>query len=39
MFYHFLGRVMGKGLFDGRLVKGRMVKHLYKLILGWRPSC
>ncbi len=35
MFYRFLGRVMGKGLFDQRLIKGHMVKHLYKHILGW----
>ncbi|EJK70889.1 hypothetical protein THAOC_07717 [Thalassiosira oceanica] len=26
---------MGKAMFDGQLVKGRMVKHLYKHILGW----
>jgi len=26
---------MGKALFDGELVKGHMVKHLYKHILGW----
>jgi E3 ubiquitin-protein ligase NEDD4 len=35
VFYRFLGRVMGKGLFDQRLIKGHMVKHLYKHILGW----
>jgi E3 ubiquitin-protein ligase NEDD4 len=26
---------MGKALFDRQLVKGHMVKHLYKHILGW----
>ena len=26
---------MGKAMFDGQLVKGHMVKHLYKHILGW----
>ena len=26
---------MGKAMFDRRLVKGHMVKHLYKHILGW----
>ena len=26
---------MGKAMFDRQLVKGHMVKHLYKHILGW----
>jgi E3 ubiquitin-protein ligase NEDD4 len=26
---------MGKALFDGQLVSGHMVQHLYKHILGW----
>ncbi|KAL3779858.1 hypothetical protein ACHAW5_000619 [Stephanodiscus triporus] len=33
--FRFLGRVMGKAMFDQQLVKGRMVKHFYKHILGW----
>jgi hypothetical protein len=35
IYYRFLGRVMGKAMFDRQLIKGHMVKHLYKHILGW----
>jgi hypothetical protein len=35
VYYRFLGRVMGKALFDRQLVAGHMVKHIYKHILGW----
>jgi E3 ubiquitin-protein ligase NEDD4 len=35
VYYRFLGRVMGKALFDRHLVAGRMVPHIYKHILGW----
>eukprot|EP00579_Thalassiosira_antarctica_P012180 CAMPEP_0201918678 /NCGR_PEP_ID=MMETSP0903-20130614/7762_1 /ASSEMBLY_ACC=CAM_ASM_000552 /TAXON_ID=420261 /ORGANISM="Thalassiosira antarctica, Strain CCMP982" /LENGTH=769 /DNA_ID=CAMNT_0048455033 /DNA_START=136 /DNA_END=2445 /DNA_ORIENTATION=+ len=35
MYFRFIGRVMGKAMFDGELVKGHMVKHLYKHLLGW----
>lgn len=35
IYFRFLGRIMGKALFDGQLVKGHMVRHLYKHILGW----
>ena len=35
IYFRFLGRVMGKALFDGQLVSGHMVRHLYKHILGW----
>lgn len=35
VYYRFLGRVMGKAMFDRQLVNGHMVKHLYKHILGW----
>jgi len=35
VYYRFLGRVMGKALFDRQLVVGHMVQHLYKHILGW----
>merc|ERR1712071_409902 len=34
-YFRFLGRVMGKALFDRQLVAGHMVRHLYKHILGW----
>ena len=34
-YFRFIGRVMGKAMFDRQLVKGHMVKHLYKHILGW----
>lgn len=33
--FRFLGRVMGKALFDRQLVAGHMVRYLYKHILGW----
>jgi hypothetical protein len=35
IYFRFLGRVMGKALFDGHLVAGHMVRHMYKHILGW----
>ena len=35
IYFRFLGRVMGKALFDGQLVAGHLVRHLYKHILGW----
>ena len=35
IYFRFIGRVLGKAVFDNRLVKGHMVKHLYKHILGW----
>jgi len=34
-FFRFLGRVMGRALFDRQLIKGHMVRHLYKHLLGW----
>jgi len=33
--YRFLGRVMGKAMFDRQLVSGHLVKHIYKHMLGW----
>ena len=33
--FRFLGRVMGKALFDGQLVAGRMIPTLYKHMCGW----
>lgn len=35
MYFRFLGRVMGKALFDRQLVAGHMVQHLYKHLLAW----
>mmetsp|Transcript_26832 Transcript_26832/g.40608 ORF Transcript_26832/g.40608 Transcript_26832/m.40608 type:complete len:741 (-) Transcript_26832:665-2887(-) len=35
VYYRFLGRVMGKGLFDRQLVSGHMVGYIYKHMLGW----
>ncbi|KAL3774838.1 hypothetical protein ACHAW5_007959 [Stephanodiscus triporus] len=35
IYFRFWGRVMGKALFDGHLVAGHMVRHMYKHILGW----
>lgn len=35
VYYRFLGRVMGKALFDRQLVSGHMVQHIYKHMLGW----
>lgn len=34
-YFRFLGRVMGKALFDRQLVAGHMVQYIYKHILGW----
>mmetsp|Transcript_25653 Transcript_25653/g.58907 ORF Transcript_25653/g.58907 Transcript_25653/m.58907 type:complete len:758 (-) Transcript_25653:3-2276(-) len=35
VYYRFLGRVMGKAMFDGQLVAGHMVPFIYKHLLGW----
>lgn len=35
VYFRFLGRVMGKALFDQRLISGHMIRHAYKHILGW----
>eukprot|EP00429_Kryptoperidinium_foliaceum_P040002 CAMPEP_0176170230 /NCGR_PEP_ID=MMETSP0120_2-20121206/87153_1 /TAXON_ID=160619 /ORGANISM="Kryptoperidinium foliaceum, Strain CCMP 1326" /LENGTH=733 /DNA_ID=CAMNT_0017508039 /DNA_START=168 /DNA_END=2371 /DNA_ORIENTATION=- len=34
-YFRFMGRVIGRALFDRQIVKGHMVKHIYKHILGW----
>jgi E3 ubiquitin-protein ligase NEDD4 len=34
-YFRFIGRVMGKAMFDRQIVKGHMVKYLYKHILSW----
>jgi HECT-domain (ubiquitin-transferase) len=35
VYYRFLGRVMGKALFDRQLVVGHMVQYIYKHFCGW----
>jgi len=35
VYFRFLGRVMGRALFDRQLIKGHMVRHIYKHLLGW----
>lgn len=35
LMFRFLGRVLGKALFDQELISGHMVQYLYKHILGW----
>ena len=35
IYFRFLGRVLGKAMFDGQIVAGHMVRHLYKHVLGW----
>ena len=38
LYFHFLGRLLGKALYDGELVKGHMVQTFYKHLLGWPVS-
>jgi HECT-domain (ubiquitin-transferase) len=33
--YRFVGRVLGRGLFTGHLIRGHLVRLLYKHLLGW----
>ena len=35
IYFRFLGRVIGRALFDRQLIKGHMVQSIYKHILGW----
>ena len=35
IYFRFLGRVLGKALFEGQIVSGHMVQYLYKYFLGW----
>jgi len=35
IYFRFLGRVLGKALFDGQIVDGHMVQYIYKYMLGW----
>jgi HECT-domain (ubiquitin-transferase) len=34
-YYRFAGRVLGRALFSGHLIKGHLVRLLYKHLLGW----
>jgi len=38
VYYRFLGRVMGKAMFDRQLIAGHMVAFIYKHFLGWPVS-
>lgn len=38
VYFRFLGRVIGRSLFDGQQIKGHMVRHAYKHLLGWPIS-
>lgn len=35
IYFRFLGRVLGKALFEGQIVSGHMVQYIYKYMLGW----
>lgn len=35
LYFRFLGRVIGRALFDRQLIKGHLVRSLYKHFLGW----
>jgi len=35
LYFRFLGRVIGRALFDRQLIKGHFVRSLYKHLLGW----
>lgn len=35
IYFRFLGRILGRALFDRQLIDGHMVRYLYKHILGW----
>jgi len=35
IYFRFLGRVMGRAMFDQQLIKGHMARHFYKHMLGW----
>jgi len=37
-YFRFLGRVLGKALFDQQLVSYHMVRYMYKHLLGWPIS-
>jgi hypothetical protein len=35
IYFRFAGRVIGRALFDRQLIKGHMVRMIYKHLLGW----
>lgn len=35
IYFRFLGRIIGKALYDGELVTGHLVQTFYKHLLGW----
>jgi len=35
VYFRFLGRVLGRALFDRQIVKGHMARHVFKHLLGW----
>jgi len=35
VYFRFIGRLLGKALFDGQIVATHMIRHLYKHLLGW----
>ena len=35
VYFRFVGRVIGRALFDSQLIKGHMVRMIYKHLLGW----
>jgi len=38
MYFRFVGRILGKALFDGKIMPHHMVRHCYKHLLGWPVS-
>jgi len=35
LYFRFIGRILGKALFDQHLITQHMVRHMYKHLLGW----
>jgi HECT-domain (ubiquitin-transferase) len=35
IYFRFTGRIIGRALFDRQLIKGHMVRMIYKHLLGW----
>lgn len=35
IYFRFLGRIIGRALFDRQLIRGHMVQMIYKHLLGW----
>lgn len=38
IYFRFLGRMIGRALFNQQVIKGHMVRHIYKHLLGWPIS-